>query len=233
MTWIESLCAQCHSNLPDSAREALWYRGVTDDQMSLYRIGHLDRELPPEIEYPSHFLEWVRTGTKLQNNYVLPLTDWLGEVKGLQLRPVLREKKGYSDFVLDKTQAVLFGLGQAAPEVWRTGRVNIVEGGFDLFPVQRAAPNVIATLTAKVPEQLVRSLSRFVDRVGLFYDNDDAGRRGTEKFTRFYGSLFDTSVVEYPIGVVMSNGVRVKDPADLWEAWGDDRLIPFLQPQLG
>jgi len=232
MAWIDSFTAQCHAALPEHAREALWGRGVTDEQMSLYQIGYIDRELPSDIEYPGAFLDWSLSGTKLEDFLVLPLTDWLGEVKGLQFRPLSREKKGYTDFILDKTQAVLFGLGQAAPEVWRTGKVCLVEGVFDLFPVQRAAPNVVAILTAKVRDDLVRSMLRMVQQVYLLLDDDEAGDRGRKNFHRFYGNLFDTREVTYPRGVVMANGVKVKDPGDLWEAWGDDRLVPFLRAQL-
>lgn len=232
MSWIDQFVGRCHLTLPDEVRESLWGRGASDEQIDLFRVGYINGELPSDIEYPNAFLEWSLDGSKLSDFYVFPLTDWLGDVKGVQFRPVPRDKKGYTDFFIDKTQAVLFGLGPAASSVWGTGKVCLVEGVFDLFPVQRVVPHVIATLTAKVSDALVRSLLRIAKQVHLLYDNDATGERGRDKFIRFYGSLFDTRVVEYPRGVVMSNGSRVKDPGDLWEAWGDDRVGPYLRSQL-
>ena len=218
--------------MPDSIQESLWCRGVSDDQMALYRVGYVDRKLPEGVEYPNTFLEWSEEGAKLKDSLVFPLTNWLGEVRGVQFRPARREDKGYRDFIVDKTQTVLFGLSQAAPHVWATGKVCLVEGVFDLFPVQRFAPHVITTLTARASDQLVRSLYRFVQRVQLMFDDDPPGKRGTNKFIQFHGPLFDTSVVEYPTGVVMANGKLAKDPGEIWEAWGDDRLSGFFRPQL-
>lgn len=232
MSWIENFSSRCHSQLQDSVREALWCRGVSDDQMDLYRVGYIDGILPPGPEYPEGFLEWSSGGSKLKDCFVLPLTDMLGEVKGLQFRAVSRDQKGYMDFFVDRSQAVLFGLGQAAPYIWETGRVCLVEGAFDLFPVQRIRPYVVSTLTARASDQLVRALLRVVKHVYLLFDDDAGGHRGRDKFVKYHGHRFETVSLDYPIGVVFSNGVRVKDPAELWEAWGDERMGSFLQPQM-
>jgi hypothetical protein len=54
---------------------------------------------------------------------------------------------------------------------------------------------------------------------------DEPGRKGCEDFIREHGDYFQVYTVAYP----RVNGKVVKDPGDLWEAWGDAQLVPFIQ----
>jgi DNA primase len=166
------------------------------------------------------------------DSYVLPLTNPLGETLGVQFRSVERGTQGYLDFFLTRSEPVLLGLGQALPHIWKTEAICIVEGGFDLFPVQRVFPFTVPTLTAKVNEVLLRWLQRLARKVILFYDADTAGRTASLDFIKENGSKFKVTSLEYPRGVRLSNGKPIKDPADLWEAWGDDRVSDYLRKQV-
>jgi len=131
------------------------------------------------------------------------------------------------DFFLVRSEPVFFGLGQALPAIWAKEEVVLVEGVFDLFPTQRVHSGTVSTLTAKVSGGLLRTLRRLVRKVFLFYDKDQSGRLGAEKFLASHGSEFEVArSIPYPFGV------SVKDPADLWEAWGDERFNPYLTKQL-
>jgi len=226
VTWASEFVEFAASNLTSAAREALWARGVSDAQISLYNIGYLDRDLP---DGPSeHFVEWAKNGSKLDDVFVLPLTNTLGEVKGFQFRHVDRERSGYMDYFLDRRESVLFGLGQAVTEMWATRSVYLVEGAFDLFPVQRTFPAVVATLTASPNTQLIRILRRLVQKVWVGYDMDAPGQRGAQEFKANYGDEFTVYIVAYP-KVKKADGKLIKDPGDLWEAWGDAQLGPFIK----
>lgn len=227
MDWLEELTAFASDQLGEHEREVLWGRGVTDEQIALYRIGHLRRQLP-DLQRAGLFMEWSGNGRKLDDVFVLPLTNAMNQVRGFQFRYVDRARKGYMDFFADETEPVMFGLGQALPHAWKSGSMWIVEGGFDLFPIQRVYPEIIATLTARVPEHLVRLLRRFVDDVWIAYDMDKAGLRGTYDFIEEYGSEFRTHKVQLP-RVRKVDGSQSKDPSDVWEAWGDARLGVFLR----
>jgi len=227
MTWLDDFVGHAAGNLTERAREALWARGVTDEQTSLFQIGYLDRELPEGIDFPPGFLDWSFRGGKLDDVFVLPLTNTLGEIHGLQFRHVDRERTGYMDFI-EKGDLVLFGLGQAIPHIWETRSILLVEGGFDLFPVQRFYAPTVATLTARVVDPLVRILRRLVDRIWLGYDMDDTGRKASARFVRQHGEEFGhVGIVDYP-RVCMVDGKLSKDPSDLWEAWGDQKFSAFL-----
>lgn len=226
MTWVSDLAELAHANLPASAREALCARGVSDEQIELFQIGYLDRQIPGE---PSEdFLSWSKNGDKLDDVFVLPLTNTQGEIQGFQFRHVDRGRSGYMDYFADRREAVLFGLGQAVASMWETNRVYLVEGAFDLFPIQRAFPAVISTLTARPSGQTVRVLRRLIRKVWMGYDMDVPGRNGCTQFRDDYGHEFEVYIVTYP----KVSGSSIKDPGDLWEAWGDAQMIPFVKAQI-
>ena len=232
MAWLDDFTFYSHDNLDERVRESLWGRGVSEEQIDAFRLGCVDGVLPSQIEFPDEFREWSHRGQKLADSYVLPLTNPLGEILGVQFRSVERGNRGYLDFFLTRSEPVLLGLAQAMPYIWDTGTICIVEGGFDLFPVQRVFPFTVPTLTSKVNDVLLRWLHRLVQRVVLFYDADSAGRSASFDFIKEHGSGFDVRPLEYPRGVRLPNGKPVKDPADLWEAWGDDKLAEYLKAQI-
>jgi len=228
MEWLEQLALVAHEQLGDRVREALWTRGVTDEQIELYGLGHLDKNLPP-LSYPPEFLEWSWNGRRLDDVFLLPLTNTLGQVKGLQFRHVDRARSGYSDYIPYEDEPVLFGLGQAMPHVWETESIWLVEGGFDLFPIQRVYPEVVATLTARVTSGFSRLLRRLAKEIWLAYDMDDTGRKMTREVVQTYGRDFSIHPVNFPRPLRPDGKARAKDPSELWEVWGDRRLGVFLR----
>lgn len=237
MTWMDDLTAYAAAGIDGRTKEALWGRGVTDEQIAEYGLGYLDRDLP-DLPYSETFLKWADNGNKLDDVFVLPLTNTLGAIKGFQFRHVDRERAGYMDFIAEKGEAVLFGLNQAMPHVWKSRSVFLVEGAFDLFPVQRVNPATVATLTARVVDPLVRILRRLADQVVMGYDMDEAGRASCEKFAKWHGKAspvgakeFDVRIVDWPQAAM--DGGFIKDPSDLWEALGDDQFGKFVRSVSG
>jgi len=223
MTWIQNLIQFSTSQITSREREALWARGVTDDQIKLFQIGYLNKEFP--IGIPEYFLQWAQK-FKLDDVFVFPLTTTLGEVRGFQFRHVVRERLGYMDFFEDRREPCLFGLHQAIESMWTSRSVYLVEGVFDLCPIQRAVPFVVATMTAFTTQQTARLIRRLVQRVWLGYDMDASGKDGCTDFQIRYGKKFETV---YRMAYPKVNGKQMKDPGDLWENWGDSQLIPFIR----
>lgn len=228
MTWPADLTRFAQQQLTDRERDALYARGVTDEQIASYRIGYLNRRLPA-LEGADEFLQWSHRGARIDDMFVLPLTTVTGEIKGFQFRHVDKDRKGYTDFFVAQDEPVFFGLAQAMPHVWTSESVVLVEGAFDLFPLQRYAPFIFATLTAKVTLPVVRLLRRLVRRVWLGYDMDARGRKACFDFAKEYGREFDTHVVVYPKIFKPGSRELLKDPGDLWEAWGDAGVAEFVK----
>lgn len=225
--WAETLVEFAHASLGEGLRETLWARGVSDEQIDLFQLGYLNRRLPENFGAPDEFMEWCWHGRKLDGVIVIPMTNTLGHIKGLQFRHI--ERGRYSDFMLAEDEAVMFGLAQAMPHVWKHRSIWLVEGAFDLPPIHRWFPNVVATMTARVTAPLVQILRRLVDEVWVAYDNDEAGLKGRELFERFHGREFRVHFLRYPRVKKIGGGRFVKDPNELWEAWGDARFGVFLK----
>jgi DNA primase len=226
MTWFQDLIGFSISQLSDREIEVLLSRGVSEDQIQLFQVGYLNKVLPQGM--PKEFLSWSKKGLKLDDVFVFPLTTACGEVQGLQFRHVIRERTGYMDYFLGSCEPCLFGLHQAVKAMWETQSVYLVEGVFDLFPIQRAVPFVVSTITSYTTQETVRLLKRFVKRVWLGYDMDEPGRKGCSSFQFRYGKDFDVRIVSYP----RVEGKTIKDPGDLWEARGDSYMVPFIQKEV-
>lgn len=230
MSWLDDFVATAQSKLGVREREALWARGVSDSQIALFRLGYLDQELPPGI--PQEFYRFARGGQRLDDVFVLPLTNILGQVKGLQFRHVDPSVRGYLTYYQDRDESVYFGLGQAIPPMWETEVAWVVEGAFDVFPIQRIYPNVFAALTLGTSEALARLLRRFVRQVWLAYDNDKDGRQAMLDFQKDYQSTrLNVSALSVP-RVPFGEGRYTKDPNELWSVWGDTKLRDFLTRQV-
>lgn len=225
MRWVDRLVLEAQANLSSRELEALWCRGVSDEQISSYQIGYL-RDLPDGSD--PRFSSWWR-GKKLRDAFVFPLTNALGQVKGLQFRHVEREVKGYLDYFLDEDEPVYFGLFQAMPHIWSTQVVCLVEGVFDLFPIQRVIPNVVPTMTSTVTTSFFRFLRRNVREVWFGYDMDSIGQKGAKDFLEKYGHEFDCIKTPQFPRLQFPDGKRAKDPADMWEVVGDDRFGVYLR----
>lgn len=228
MEWLELFTQHAHERIGDREREALWARGVNDDQIKLFRLGCINKRLP-DLAYPPEFLEWCWQGRRLDDVFLLPLTNVLGQVKGLQFRHVDQARSGYSDYIPFEDEPVLFGLSQAMKHVWTSESIWLVEGAFDLFPIQRVYPEVVATLTARVTSEFARLLRRLVKEIWLAYDMDNTGRTQSRRVAQTYGRDFTIHEVSLP-QLSRPDGTRkVKDPSELWEVWGDSRLGVYLR----
>jgi len=227
MTWIDGLVQHAEQQLDEDLRFRLWRRGMTDEQIDFYHVGYLD-EMPEGL--PPGFARWAEKH-RLNRVWVFPLTNSVGQVKGIQFRPIVR--KGYMDYLLEGDEAVLFGLHQAMPHIWQSNRIWLVEGVFDLCPVQRTYPEVVATLKAGISPDLLRILHRMVDQVWIGYDNDETGRKVAYAFRRDHQDEFERIEVALPPAVPMAapegESKLSKDWGDLWEAWGDERFGVFME----
>lgn len=228
MAWQDDLVAYATGQIDDRVREALWTRGVSDEQISLFQVGYLDRQLP-DLQGPgvAPFMSWARGGSRLEDMVVFPLTDFIGGIRGFQFRPVARENHHFSDYIVDPAGPDFFGAAQAAQSIWETEQVHLVEGPYDLFPIQRQKPNVLATLTARVSDPGIRTFRRHVREMVFLYDNDGPGRLGVSDFAKWHGKEFRV-VDKCPPKVRMLTGKLAKDVGDLWETYGDPGIVEFL-----
>jgi hypothetical protein len=213
---LDDLVQEAQDSLGPREREALWVRGMSDGQIDLYRVGYSETPLPlPGLG-------------KVDDCWVFPLTNTLGQIRGVQVRPVIRSRKIYADYFAPGAEAepVMYGLGQAMQSCWALGACCLVEGVFDLPPIQRAFEPTFATLKAGAPPGLIRVLRRLGIRVYTGWDNDKAGLKARSNLQKYAPDIktWDLALPALP----MPNGGRSKDPGDLWELWGTKKMTEFV-----
>lgn len=83
---------------------------------------------------------------------------------------------------LFRKSATLFGLDGAIEAMKETGEVFVVEGYIDLMQMRAAGIlNVVATCGTVFTKEHAAILRRYVRRLNLMFDGDDAGRKALQK----------------------------------------------------
>lgn len=225
---LDQFVEWAHDSMTPEALDILLDRGVSDEQVERFRLGYVE-QLPEAV--PSLLGHFLRKH-EIRQAHVFPLTNVLGDVLGVQFRSIHQHVRGYRTWYVPGTlEPTFFGLGQAAPHIWEKEQILLVEGAFDLFPCHRAVPFTVATQTATVTASFARLLGRLVKTVWVMYDMDAAGSKGLSEAKKAHGELFRVEGLRYP-EVFLVDGKSVKDPADLWLAWGDDKLRAFFREKM-
>lgn len=111
-----------------------------------------------------------------------------------------------------------------AAKLWAGGAAWIVEGRFDLYPLEWAIPPedaVLASGRAMLTFRHVEYLRRFGCPVKFAYDNDETGESGYEKAKGWLErSGLDVERIPY----------RGKDPGTVWDNHGLDGMRRYFQP---
>lgn len=218
--WLEQVVSDGAAHLASEPAMVSYLasRGVTLAEAAHCRIG----ALPPS--YPlaactKEFLEWQRWS--LRGRLLFPMTSPLGDVIGLQSRRL--DEKRYQTFYAGSRQVYppVFGMAQAADEIYHREQVVLVEGIFDLMAVRAAGvPNVLALLTSHPTKIVLRFLDRYVRRVCVLTDMDETGREAAARIVS-RERLWEAVVPAYP----------AHDPADwLMAAGGQTAMRRLLAP---
>ncbi len=94
----------------------------------------------------------------------------------------------------------LYGLHLARPAMQRTGHVLVMEGYTDVIATRQAGIEpVVAVLGTALGENHIELLRRFVDRVVLVLDGDEAGRtRADQVLELFVSANVDLRIITLP-----------------------------------
>lgn len=215
--------AQKNRNHPE-AQAYLAARGTTPEQASLYGVGYFpEDEWPPYVgdsddDDVTQYLKWSSRGFRMRGKLVFPMTNPTGRLVGIQIRSPNPEKKDYSKYYLSesKRDALFFGTQQALPHIWERREVYLVEGLFDLFPLQRTYPNVICTGTARIDKRQTDFLQRFCDDVVIAFDTDWRGNQTFKEFQQMHQKSF-RSIRRLTLGA--------KDISEAWKMAVSDQAF--------
>jgi DNA primase len=219
-------------------RRALEYlrgRGMTDDTIDAFALGFapdswdsLVRAARAEgigadaLEHAGLVLP-RRDGShydRFRNRVVFTIRDPQGRVVGFGARALGDEPPKYlnsPDSDLFRKGSILYGLREAKDALRDATEIAVGEGYTDVILAHQAGiPNVVATLGTALTPAHARLLRRFVERVVLVFDADDAGAKASERGVEtLLEADLDVAVARLPAGV---------DPCDLIVAEGEEAM---------
>jgi len=154
----------------------------------------------------------IRPGKQGRGDYdlfrgrlIFPVCDLSGQIVAFAGRVLDDSKPKYinsPESPIYHKGRVLFGLYQARQAMRQSGDVLLVEGYFDQLALFRAGfPQVVATCGTALTVEHARILKRYVQRVVLLFDQDNAGKKATFKaMTVLQEEGLPAAVIELPGG---------------------------------
>lgn len=209
-------------------------RGAKEE--TIPRLGFKTwQPLPHASEDPDFRARYQSHGEYLEGWLLWPLYSPRGEFMGFAGRNTPEKVMTRHMLPLFQWNPIWTGLTPyQMHKIWLGGSVWIVEGIFDLLPMEYVIPErdvVLASERASLTEAHVQFLRRFVttpdQKVHMVYDNDPTGRLGmfggrdnAGKFQR--GALKDLEGVNVAANAVPYRG---KDPGEVWLSGGVNAML--------
>lgn len=161
---------------------------------------------------------------KFRSRLMLPVIDVRGEVVGFTSRilPGLEGAKYLNspETVCFKKNQLLYALNYA--KATKRPNLVLVEGNIDVITLHQAGfDNVVATMGTALTPDHARILSRYTKELVLCYDNDEAGKKATQ---RSLGILKDADltvrVLQLPNAIDADGKPLKQDPDDFVKKFG-------------
>jgi DNA primase len=158
-------------------------RGLTDEEIKEYKLGfsRAIATVDDGSEDYAFFKDETYKGKVFENKIIFPIYDLLGNPAGLLGRSISSKEFKLYLTLESKFLGVLYGLSQALPHIYSTGRVFTVEGPFDYYAFRRVYLNVVGTLTAELTDAQYDILNFFAKDIITVFDSDKTGRKATER----------------------------------------------------
>jgi hypothetical protein len=206
-------------------------------EQTIHRLGMALWTTPAAPPPDEEFIERYSGGKYLNGRLACPALSPRGDLLGFEARSWRTgEGKKITDYRLPEAKWNPFFLGLTPDmmgRVWDGADVWVVEGLFDLAPMERVAPAgdvVLATVRAKLGDAHIEFFRRYVRRgtVHVVYDNDETGQKQTNGWTddvtgkERWGALKRLEQVGVSCRAIPYAGG--KDPGEIWDRGGEAAL---------
>ncbi len=210
---------ECHTNISDRHIEYVQSRGGGINEINIFKVGCIKTKVD-ECDKNCKVCDECKLSawsSRHIDKITYPIISYSGSVIGIQARSIV--KKEYDTFMISRRPEVgFFGLGQI-DEIFKTGILWVAEGPADAMVIRRLTgqPTIaLMTNTIGYKNDRVKFFTRFVKKVYVCLDTDQAGKEGKKSII----SLVDHGVEVFDVKYTSSQ----KDPADTWSAVGDEVL---------
>ncbi|MDO4575619.1 MAG: CHC2 zinc finger domain-containing protein [Planctomycetia bacterium] len=245
--WASDQCHACLARLEEShpIRRYLSERQITDASIEKFQIGFCPNE-PGWLQgkarrepgllkrlYATGFLGKSKSGGYYEifsGRLLFPIRDNMGRTVGMGGRVVpgvetFNEKAKYlntSETPLFSKHRLLYNMDQAKLVFSKKRRVLVMEGYTDtILATQYGFQEAVAVLGTALGVDHVKMLKRFVEKIYLVLDGDEAGQKNMARVLEmFLAEKVDVQLLTLPEGM---------DPAEYLEANGAEALEDLLQ----
>ena len=163
-------------------RDYLKTRKITKNTAIEWEMGYCPVGYTPSIYQNEKFEFWE----KLWGRVVFPIYDSNDNLISISGRKVVdvptRAKNPKYDHYSFNARKILFGLWKNKQDIFIQNKGIITEGQSDVITAwQHGIKIVTSSFGAHCGENHFVLMNRYCDNIILMYDNDDAGKKGTEK----------------------------------------------------
>jgi DNA primase len=219
-----------------AAKEYIIARGITKDMIDRFRLGYAPADRAwlfnflSQKGYTDKFL--AQCGLFLKNNLrsafftnrlMFPIADRQGRTTAFGGRILSGDGPKYinsSESEFYKKRETLFAIDLALPELRKTREGYLAEGYMDVIALHQAGiGNAVAPLGTAFTDEQAKLLRRWVERLYLIFDTDEAGQAAAVKaILTCRRNALVCSVVS------LKNDKGLKDPADILKEAGPEAL---------
>lgn len=215
-----------HLGREHSAKAYLEDRGFTYETIALFGIGYspddwetmpkVFKDTDPSLLTASGIFGKGKTGRlydRFKGRLIFPIRNYLGKTiafGGRNLNPESTKAKYVNspETKLYNKSAVLYGLDLARPMIKECGTAILTEGYTDVMAMYQAGfQNTVSTSGTSITKDMVKTLSKFCNKVIILFDGDPAGKKAVFKAIPL--------CLSQGINVVISILPDGKDPADI------------------
>jgi DNA primase len=240
-----------------NALKYLENRGISKEMIDLFQIGFApaDRDFLRKFlkskGYSDDFLDKsglfssrYREIPLFSNRIMFPITDRQGKIAafGGRAMPGVTQSDGNEppkyinspETEIYKKGQTLFAINHAKTEMRKTKYAFLAEGYMDVIALHQAgAVNSVAPLGTAFTDEQANFLSRWIDKVVLFFDDDSAGQNAAYKaIITCRKNGLDCDLVSHKDALEKETGEttaqKFKDPAEILQKFGTQILKKIL-----
>jgi len=245
----------------EEGKAALKYildRSISKEIIELFKLGYApsDRDFLHKFlkqkGYSDEFLAKsglfsakYRTIPLFSGRLMFPITDRQGKIVafGGRALPGTMQNDGNEppkyinspETEIYKKGQTLFAIDHAKPEMRKTKTVYLAEGYMDVIALHQAGiVNSVAPLGTAFTDEQAAWLSRWVEKVILIFDSDEAGQKAAYKaIITCRKNGLSCSLVNFQEGleneIDVKKNEKIKDPADILQKFGYQILKKFVK----
>lgn len=226
--------------------EYFYNRGFSAESISLFKLGYSPDDwntMYNEMRSRNHsdnLLQETGVFSQTKNNSLFdkfrgrltfPIRDHTGNIVGFGGRIVNDKTSKVAKYIntpstllYDKSK-ILYGLYEGLDYIRNTDKIIIVEGYADVIMLhQNGFKNVVAASGTSLTEEQVRIIKRYVNKVVLIFDSDDAGIIATNRAIELcLKNEIDVKICHLPNG---------EDPDSFLKKFGTERFEKELENAL-